>query len=377
MYYHNNNWQVLCDYNEADVFGQFCAGVYPEGGNATIHTAAGLDGIWLTDDDVISQSTAQNNPYLFTGRTVDTLDNTNLKIQYNRNRYYNQKTATWLTHDPLGYTGMNLYEYVGSNPVSRMDPQGLDWVVHRLVGLRAEAEVIGGDCDTTIEQLAPIVKHDIDEYYSWLQLPGGTIVTQNGVKTIKTLRTNDKLCPGTKVTVPNSFIIALGKMSALQHFFMSNHASKVQIALLSRGFYAKVMDWNLVPFTSDEIGSWNKLDRWGFALFGHGTRAEGFVEVDYHWTFKPPFQVVDDVLMPAHFDRHYKMGGAIVYACWAGLADWDQAVSSYGKAYTSGITPVPASTGASAVFSPMWPLAPPVPMVYTWDFVVEQMTGIE
>jgi hypothetical protein len=39
---------------------------------------------------------------LFTGRRVDILDNGSLKIQYNRNRYYDYYTGRWLTHDPLG-----------------------------------------------------------------------------------------------------------------------------------------------------------------------------------------------------------------------------------------------------------------------------------
>jgi len=44
------------------------------------------------------------NPYLFTGRRVDILDSSSLKIQYNRNRYYDYYTGRWLTHDPLGIT---------------------------------------------------------------------------------------------------------------------------------------------------------------------------------------------------------------------------------------------------------------------------------
>jgi RHS repeat-associated protein len=65
------------------------------------------------------------NPYLFTGRRVDMLDEGSLTIQYNRNRYYDYYTGRWTTHDPLGYVdGMNLYEYVSANPVVRSDPQG-------------------------------------------------------------------------------------------------------------------------------------------------------------------------------------------------------------------------------------------------------------
>jgi RHS repeat-associated protein len=86
--------------------------------------------------------TAAYSCHYFTGRRVDILDNGSLKIQYNRNRYYDYYTGRWLTQDPLGinptvgtlnhssvsqhYTdGMSLYEYVRSCPLIRTDPQGL------------------------------------------------------------------------------------------------------------------------------------------------------------------------------------------------------------------------------------------------------------
>jgi RHS repeat-associated protein len=79
---------------------------------------------------------------LFTGRRVDILDNGSLKIQYNRNRYYDYYTGRWLTHDPLGISpngqmpnafgiitqysdSRNLYEYVACHPTVYMDPSGL------------------------------------------------------------------------------------------------------------------------------------------------------------------------------------------------------------------------------------------------------------
>jgi RHS repeat-associated protein len=79
---------------------------------------------------------------LFTGRRVDILDNGSLKIQYNRNRYYDYYTGRWLTHDPLGInpaggrenwfeplsqysTGMNIYEYGRSAPLVWADAYGL------------------------------------------------------------------------------------------------------------------------------------------------------------------------------------------------------------------------------------------------------------
>lgn len=82
------------------------------------------------------------NPYYFTGREMDTLDNGSLKIMNYRHRYYDTYTGRFTTHDPLcilpnvqkfncsipqgQYSqGSNLYEYVSSVPLTTTDPFGL------------------------------------------------------------------------------------------------------------------------------------------------------------------------------------------------------------------------------------------------------------
>ncbi len=62
-------------------------------------------------------------PYVFTGREDD--EETGL---YNyRFRYYDPEIGRFISEDPIGFEGgdVNLYSYVGNNPMNRKDPSGL------------------------------------------------------------------------------------------------------------------------------------------------------------------------------------------------------------------------------------------------------------
>jgi RHS repeat-associated protein len=85
-----------------DVYGQ--AGIRDSGGGPITTSGVG-------------------NPYTFTGRWLD--DETGLL--YYRQRYYNPALGRFMTRDPQGYAdSLNLYEYVNSNPINRVDPFGLE-----------------------------------------------------------------------------------------------------------------------------------------------------------------------------------------------------------------------------------------------------------
>jgi RHS repeat-associated protein len=73
-----------------------------------------------------NQQSYFTNPYYFTGRRLDVLDDGDLTLQHNRLRHYDYYAARWLSEDPFGYLdGLNLYEYVLSNPIIWVDAYGL------------------------------------------------------------------------------------------------------------------------------------------------------------------------------------------------------------------------------------------------------------
>ena len=179
LYYYNDNWQVLCEYDGSDSFKQLyaygnyidevlvkCTELtiryyvhdhlyspvalisYPDGTVVERYEYDAYGDVTIMSGAYQQRTTSSyDNPYYFTGRHLDMLDiNSNgmprLKIMYYRNRYYDPETGRFFQHDQLGinpksvfpnpfmpflqYTdGMSLYEYVRNNPTSYIDPLGL------------------------------------------------------------------------------------------------------------------------------------------------------------------------------------------------------------------------------------------------------------
>jgi RHS repeat-associated protein len=102
FYYHTDHLgtpQVMTDANGTVVW----SALYSPFGNATVTT-----------------STIENN-LRFPGQYYDA----ETGLHYNYHRYYNPKTGRYITADPIGLMGgVNLYGYVGGNPVRWVDPRG-------------------------------------------------------------------------------------------------------------------------------------------------------------------------------------------------------------------------------------------------------------
>lgn len=62
------------------------------------------------------------NPYAFTGREFDSESG----LYFYRARYYDPNSGRFMSEDPIGFAGedINLYRYVGNNPINGTDPLG-------------------------------------------------------------------------------------------------------------------------------------------------------------------------------------------------------------------------------------------------------------
>src|SRR5262249_15828499 len=93
------------------------------------------------DYDSFGNIIAQTNPaagdrFTFTGREWDPV----LALYYYRARFYDPQLGRFISQDPMGFSAgdVNLYRYVGNDPLNLMDPSGNDaiteWAVEQAQG---------------------------------------------------------------------------------------------------------------------------------------------------------------------------------------------------------------------------------------------------
>jgi RHS repeat-associated protein len=97
---------------------------------------------------------ASTSGHAFTGREWDA----ETGLLYSRARYYDPDSGRFISQDPLGFGGgRNFYDYVGSGPITRIDPTGLSWssnvtfLLNWLAGSAATNESMGPSYPQTKE----------------------------------------------------------------------------------------------------------------------------------------------------------------------------------------------------------------------------------
>jgi len=186
-YYYNDQWQILCEYTDDSTcrqwltYGNYVDEVLSRSTNPTavlamqfyahdhlyspaalaISTgytvleryeydaygkvaiiARGTDNTWYTADDITLTASANNNLFTFTGRQLDILDGGALHHMHYRHRDYSPQLSRFMQEDPYGIilinshlnffnpqhqylTGVNVYDYILSNPIILADSYGL------------------------------------------------------------------------------------------------------------------------------------------------------------------------------------------------------------------------------------------------------------
>jgi len=139
----------------------------------------------------LRETSDYSNPYMFTGRRLD--DETGL--YYYRARYYKPDISRFLQPDPIGYDdGLNMYTYVGNNPLAWTDPLGLckggfskldrfkiafwnnvasgaDWLHYRLGGtVKEDLQYLHFEYRKTLN-IEPRMQPNPDVDKSWILLP--------------------------------------------------------------------------------------------------------------------------------------------------------------------------------------------------------------
>ncbi len=91
-----------------------------------------------------------SNPFKYVG-SAGVRDDGN-GLLYMRARYYDPEVGRFISKDPIGFAGgdLNLYNYVGGNPVNRIDPTGLyDETYGRATGDPAQDHTGPSECQCT------------------------------------------------------------------------------------------------------------------------------------------------------------------------------------------------------------------------------------
>ncbi len=248
---------------------------------------------------------------------------------YNRHRMLHPVLGRFLQRDPNEYDdGMSLYQYVGSNPHNRLDPEGL-WIL-----ARAGASLGTGTAERpdrpsqydTISSLAPKIGLDLGSWKRWITIPGGKLQTLEGIKTLFDLQGTTKMCPGAKVRFPNVVLAYWGGELGGFGKWWVRWGSDVS-TLRARGFHViEGKGWSSQHFEGYIRHAQADRILHGLFFWGHANPREVLLDSAHK----------DDDSYRSQYSEwhpHYRMGLGILFACdtASARADFSSKAKFWGK----------------------------------------------
>jgi RHS repeat-associated protein len=268
------------------------------------------------------------NPFRFSTKWRDE-PVTGHELYYYGYRYYSPRLGRWLSRDPIGEGGgINLYGFVGNNPIDSYDPLGLEWIVERTGRERARA---AGWCGDTIEELAARVRMDPDHFLFWLEAKDGKPLPTSA---------SEGLTEKREFYVPNTVVVGVGEMGFFPRQILGYTPDNAYDILVAKGFHVPFFDYNVVPWSSQDILRYNSFELYGIVGFGHGGYgAGGKFNLPWsratkgHWNING--SSVDgqiDWLSPFNF-RNGQFGLLVLKICFAKQGGWQSDVSPNGVSW--------------------------------------------
>ncbi len=221
-------------------------------------------------------------------------------------RYYNPETGRWLNRDPIGERGgVNLYGFVGNNPINLWDILGLKWKKigpnddeSRMLYLRQSPS-------DTFEDLASIVGLNASEHKNW------------AIPVAEAADSEDSEA-GCKYSVPNIWISTnfLNGPTLWEKFVNLGAIIGRPVSNLGPRLSGKKVISTTSASGLPGLISKHRTDIWGMVVYGHGGR-NGYLG-NYQGTDNTFQQAVTGAL-----GGDYKIAVARLMQCYGLYKGWD------------------------------------------------------